>query len=117
MKNEMPIGSGISGAAGGECQAQEVCGTSGKLPHEGAVFVVAERQEVDRDTNASSALRRAAGERDAQGEKLIDDDGHQQRRHRAAGADAVEDQAGRSRMQPIFPAIGDQIIQREKIAA
>ena len=114
VKNEMPIGSGIAGAAGSACTAQRADGTAGKLPQESAVFVIAETEEIDGDADRQQRLAARRRRRlDAQRQELIDEDRDQQHQHRAAGADAVEDQAC-DQDQPILAPIGNQIIQRKK---
>ena len=63
VKNEMPIGSGIAGAAGSGMQAQRADGIAGKLPQERAVFVIAETEEIDGDADRQqrfAARRRRA---------------------------------------------------------
>jgi len=110
VKNEMPIGSGIAGAAGSACQPS----ASTAPPASCHRNVAAETEEIDGDADRQQRL--AASRRrglDAQRQELIDEDRDQQHQHRAAGADAVKDKAC-DQDQPVLAPIGNQIIQREK---
>ena len=62
VKNEMPTGSGIAGAAGSGCKPSRSAASPRKLPEEGAVFVIAETEEIDGDADRQQrfAARRPA---------------------------------------------------------
>ena len=90
---------------------KEIGRITDQLPNESSVFVITESSDVDDYADPQQRFAaNQAGSCNMYGQKLIEDDGKQQQKNRAAGADQIEDQTS-GENDRVLPSIAAQIIE------